>query len=209
MATKKNVKVAFTNSKEFNKVANNSFNELDKVQKSPFAIVNYLNKVVKGTITNCSELEGFSVDNIKAVAKAVKTLHEKRDYFSVDVFYKDYRKEFCVEYVTKPEIDPIFDGCSVFFDSKGNECTYINGTKHTQKPVPHTNKAYLRAFAKLVRMELVAKEKATKKAETDAKKAKREASKKAKQLGDLFLQLNSGKIAFGEYVAKREAIEKA
>lgn len=209
MATKKSVKVAFTNSKEFNKVANTAKVELNKVTTSPFAIVRYLNKVAKGLVTNCSELENCTIENVQAVAKGVKSLHEGRDYFNVDILYKDYRGVFCSEFVTRPELDPIFDGCSVFFDSKGNECTYKNGTKHVQKPISATPKAYFSAFAKLVRVELVAKEKATKKAESEAKKAKREASKKAKQLGELFLQLNSGKIAFAEYVAKREAIEKA
>ena len=198
----------FNNSKEFNNTTKVAKEQLKSTTKSPFYNENELNRIAKGLVTKNTELACFSVESIKKVGAAVKELHtDKRKLFNVDVLHKDNFKRFCNDYVTNTEIDSIFEGCSTFFNSKGEECQMINGKKHTYKPINGTLLGYFNAFARVVRVELVATEKATKRAQSAAQKAQKASAATAKKRNALFIRFNSGKIGFAEYMHELEKIE--
>lgn len=198
----------FNNSKELNNTTKVGSEQLKSTTKSPFYNENELNRIAKGMVTKSTELACYSVESIKKVGAAVKELHtDKRKLYNVDVLKKDNFKRFCNDFVTTVEIDPIFDNCTTFFNSKGEECQIINGKKHIYKPISGTLLGYFNAFARVVRVELVATEKATKRAQSEAKKAKKASAAAAKKRNELFVRFNSGKIGFAEYMHELEKME--
>ena len=102
---------------EFNEVVTSSRNELKNAFKNPFVIINALNKAAKGDFSKLKNCEGLTFDNVKAVAKVVKTLHGNRYAFDVCLLRKDSKGRFCR--MSKSKIMPKFGFDLVDVSEKG------------------------------------------------------------------------------------------
>lgn len=193
--------------KEFAKVAKSAKVEINGIFKSPFVVVNLLNKAAKGDFSKVANCEGLTRDNVAKVAKVVKSLHGGRYYFNLSVFDKDYLGRFCTRANYKGEISDLtadymdINGVSalVYTDSKGREIV-ADGEKYiTLCPIPSTISGVFSAFAKVAKVELVNGEKAEKSAKKAAAKSERE--KKAAKKG-VIADYNAGRISEFELAAK-------
>lgn len=165
------VKVNFT-SKEFTQIVKGAQNEIKGVFKSPFVVVNLLNKAAKGDF---SKIEGctFTPENLAKVAKVCKGLHTERYAFDLCLFEKDSKGRFCALCKLPKGFVYDTDGDSVTYTFKGCE---IVGTNY-MKPIPCTINGVFAAFAKVAKVDIVE----TEKAEKAAQQAQEKAAKKAKK----------------------------
>lgn len=151
--------------KEFNVIVKNANVELNGIFKSPFVVINLLNKVANGTL---SKIEGCEItpENIKKVAKELKQLHGKRYAFDINVLSRDFNGKICNEYASKK--------CPKF----GIKLSNIdeNGYHYT-KEIPCTITGIFNAFARIVKVDI---SESNRQAKADARKAKADAKEKAK-----------------------------
>lgn len=193
--------------KEFAKVAKSARVEINGIFKSPFVVVNLLNKAAKGDFSKVANCDGLTRENVAKVAKVVKSLHAGRYAFDLSVFDKDYLGRFCTRTNYKGEISDLIadymdvNGVSalVYTDSKGREIV-ASGEKYVILcPVPATINGVFAAFAKVAKVELSNNEKAEK-AEKAAKNAAEKAEKAAKK--GVISDYNAGRISEFELAAK-------
>ena len=127
--------------KDFANVCKESKKELNSIFKSPFVVINLLNKVASGTL---SKIEGceISPENIKLVAKELKKMHGLRYPFDASILSKNANGKFCNNYVVKK--------CPKF----GINITDVdtNGW-HYQKEIVCTYTGIYNAFARLAKIE--------------------------------------------------------
>ena len=185
--------------KEFTKIVKSAKGEVNGTFKSPFVIVNLLNKAAKGDFTKVANCEGLNRDNLAKVAKVVKTLHEGRYSFDTIVFEKDYKGRFCTVSPFKGEVRRDYldiSGISalVATDSKGREViTCEDGKMQVFAPISLTIPAFFNAFAKVAKVDILATEKAEKAEKVAAEKAEKEYERNKK---GILRDYNAGK--FGE-----------
>ena len=151
--------------KEFNAIVKNANVELNGIFKSPFVVINLLNKVANGTL---SKIEGCEItpENIKKVAKELKRMHGKRYAFDINVLQRDFNGKICNEYVSKR--------CPKFGIKLSNvdKCGY-----HYTKEIPCTITGIFNAFARIAKVDISEQNKQIK---VDARKEKAVAKEKAK-----------------------------
>lgn len=159
-------------SKEFSQIVKGAKSEINGVFKSPFVVVNLLNKAAKGDF---SKIEGctFTPENLSKVAKVCKSLHGERYAFDLCLFGKDTMGRFCT--LCKLPKDFVYDtdGDSVTYTFKGCEIVGVN----YMKPIACTVNGVFAAFAKVAKVDIVETEKAEKAAEKAAKKAAKDAKR--------------------------------
>lgn len=170
--------------KEFNQVVKAAKGEVNGMFKSPFVIVNLLNKAAKGDLNKIAGVDNFVRDNIKLVAGEVRKLHKGRYLFDLAVLTKDYKGRFCSRRISKTNSvvcvdDMEFEGITsrVYLDNKGREVIALGETYVTLLPLPLTINAFFSAFAAAAKVSLQEKEKAEKAAKKAEKAAKKEAAK--------------------------------
>ena len=168
--------------KEFNSTLKTAKGEIKGIFTSPFVIVNQLNKAAKGDFSKIENCDNLLRENVAKVAKVVKSLHNGRYAFNLDLFVKDYAGRFCTMQVSKKEIETRLDYCdicgvsaAVAIDNKGREvCEDENGNNVIYAPIVCTVTAFFNAFAKVAKVELTASEKAAKETEKAAKRTEKE-----------------------------------
>ena len=192
---------------EFNEVVTSSRNELKDVFRNPFVIINALNKAAKGDFSKLNNCDGLTFENVKAVAKVVKSLHGNRYAFDTCLLLKDSKKRFCR--IAKSKTMPIWGFDIVDVNEKGY--TYL-------KPIALNEIAYFNAFVAIAKAEILKAEKARKKAEKEAEKAAKatlsKAQKKAKSANEkaykeLCAKFYKGEICAEEFATKANALKKA
>ena len=185
--------------KEFTQVVKSAKGEVNGTFKSPFVIINLLNKAAKGDFTKVANCEGLSHENLAKVAKVVKALHGGRYAFDTIVFEKDYKGRFCTVSPFKGEVCRDYldiNGISalVATDSKGREViTCEDGKMQVFAPIALTVPAFFNAFAKVAKVDIIATEKAEKAEKAAAEKAEKEYHRTRK---GILSDYNAGK--FGE-----------
>ena len=191
-------------SKEFNAIVRNANREINGTFKSPFIIVNLLNKAAKGDFSKVENCAGLSRENIALVAKQLRAMYGTRYAFSVDMLCKDYKGRFCSVIANNTDKNAIvmhdyFDlsGVSVCvsIDSKGRELCDNGG--QLLAPIALTVTAFFNAFAKLAKVEIRDNERAEKELAKQAKaqaKADREKSVVAKVFGELAESMSENEI---------------
>lgn len=149
--------------KEFTNVVKGAKVELNGIFKSPFIVVNLLNKAAKGDF---SKVEGANVskENIAKVAKVLKSMHSERYAFNLDLLTKDNKGRFAT--VATSKVMPIWD--YQLIDVLPNK-----GYKY-YKPIQCTINSIFNAFAKVAKVDIIETEKAAKESEKAAKKAAKE-----------------------------------
>lgn len=189
---------------EFNEVVVNGRNELKDTFNNPFVIINALNKAAKGDFSKMKNCEGLTFENVKAVAKVVKTLHGNRYAFDACLLRKDSKGRFCR--ISKSKVMPKWGTDLVDVNEKGY--TYL-------KPIALNGIAFYNAFVAIAKAEISKAEKARKKAEKDAEKAanatlskaqKKEKSAKNKAYKDLCAKFYKGEICAEEFTQKVSAL---
>lgn len=197
-------------SKEFAKVVKSANQELKGTFKSPFVIVNLLNKAAKGDFAKVSGVEGITKENLSTVAKVVKNLHKGRYYFDMCLFEKDYKGRFCT---LQPYKEPVcmydFLGGDIVTDAKGREIRLTDEGAVLFVVVPLTVTGVFNAFAKVAKIDIknaekVAKdmEKAQRANEKAAKKAAKFAAQRAKELSLQYIKGQISELEFSEELAK-------
>lgn len=178
--------------KEFAKVATAAQNEVVTTFKSPFIIINMLNKFVAGDLNKISGCNSLSRENTKVVANHVKKLHKGRYAFDFEVLPKSRYNKRLGYFVPTPnqqhELSNILTGEIVLSTAAGTigkelcvqqaeNGDYIVGVF---KPIALTVPAVFAAFKRLVTNNLREGEKAEKQAAKAAKQAEKQAAKLAK-----------------------------
>ena len=164
-------KVNFT-SKEFSQIVKGAKSEINGVFKSPFVVVNLLNKAAKGDFSKVDGC-GISSDNLAKVAKVCKSLHGERYAFDLCLFEKDSKGRFCTLCKLPKAFVYDTDGDAVTYTYKGGE---IVGTSY-MKPISCTINGVFAAFAKVAKIDITEAEKAQKAAEKAAQKAAKDAKR--------------------------------
>ena len=179
-------------SKEFTKVATAATKEVVTTFKSPFIIINQLNKFVAGDYNKVIGCESLSRENTKIVGAHVKKLHDGRYPFAFDVLPKSRFNKRLGYFVPTPaqqgELSNILAGEIVLSTAAGTigkelcvqqaeSGDYIVGVF---KPISLTVPAVFAAFKRLVANNLREGEKAAKDAAKAAKQAAKQAAKLAK-----------------------------
>lgn len=181
--------------KEFNEVVKGAKVELNGIFKSPFVVVNLLNKAAKG---DYSKIDGCNIgkENLSKVAKVLKSMHNGRYAFDLDLLTKDNQGRF-VSVATSKNV-PIWD--YQLIDILPNK-----GYKY-YKPLACTINSIFAAFAKVAKVEISDNEKAAKESQKAAAKADRI---KAAKLRDLDKAFDKGILTEMEYKNKLAAIKAA
>lgn len=191
---------------EFNEVVTKSRAELNDAFKSPFVILNNLNKAAKGDLSKIKNCEGLTFEDVKAVAKVVKTLHKNRYAFDTCLLRKDSKGRFCR--VSKSKVMPKFGFDLVDVNEKG--FAYL-------RPIALNEIAFYNAFVAIAKGEVSKAAKARKKAAKEAEKAakatlskaqKKEKSAKDKAYKELCAKFYKGEICTEEFTAKVNALKK-
>lgn len=186
-------KVNFS-SKEFTQIVKGATKEINGVFKSPFVVVNLLNKAAKGDF---SKIEGctFTPENLAKVAKVCKSLHGGRYAFDLCLFEKDSRGRFCTLCKLPKAFVYDTDGDAITYTYKGGE---IVGTNY-MKPIACTINGVFAAFAKVAKIDITETEKAEKAAQKAAEKAAKDAKKEYEKMKKgVIADYNKG--MFGEAV---------
>lgn len=181
--------------KEFNEVVKGAKVELNGIFKSPFVVINLLNKAAKGDF---SRIEGTNVskENLAKVAKVLKSMHNKRYAFDLDLLTKDNKGRFVS--VATSKVMPIWD--YQLIDVLPNK-----GYKY-YKPIQCTINAIFNEFAKVAKVEIKETEKAAKESEKAAKDAEKKRENMIKNLNNAFLK---GVLTEVEYNEKLKALKAA
>lgn len=192
---------------EFNEVVTSGRNELKDTFNNPFVIINALNKAAKGDFSKMKNCEGLTFENVREVAKVVKSLHGNRYAFDTCLLHKDNKGRFCR--VSKSKTMPVWGFDIVDVNEKGY--LYL-------KPIALNEIAYYNAFVAIAKAEISKAEKARKKAEKEAEKAAKatlsKAQKKAKSANEkayreLCNKFYKGEICAAEFAEKAEMLKKA
>lgn len=181
--------------KEFNEVVKGAKVELNGIFKSPFVVVNLLNKASKGDF---SKVEGCNVskENLSKVAKVLKSMHNERYAFNLDLLEKDDKGRFCSVATSKNL--PSWD--YQLIDIIPNK-----GYKY-YKPLQCTINSIFNAFAKVAKVDVSEKEKAQKEFLKAAKKVEKVRENRIKDLNNAFAK---GILTELEYNEKMKAVKAA
>ena len=163
-------------SKEFAYLAQQATSEVKGTFASPFVIINQLNKATKGDFTKVEGC-GITCDNLKKVAKQVKTLHNFRYPFDISVLPKTADKKVIGWWTPisaqQSELSSIMCGEVVMCADprfQGRELTIREGVVGVFRPIPLTIMAIFRTFCKVARCEIQEGEKQAKAAQKQAEK---------------------------------------
>lgn len=186
--------------KEFAQIVKGAKKEVNGMFKSPFIIVNLLNKAAKGDFNKIAGVDNeFVRDNIKRVAGEVRKLHDGRYPFDLSVLAKDYKGRFCSRRLSKNNAavcadDVEIEGVTtrVYLDNKGREVLTEGEMYVTLLPLPLTISAFFGAFAAAAKCDIQKREKAereAKKVEKAAKKAEKKLESAKKAVFEVFGEL--------------------
>lgn len=162
--------------KEFNVIVKGAKVELNGIFKSPFVVINLLNKASKGDM---AKINGCNIkpENLKAVANELKRIHGNRYAFVMDVLPKSENGKigYFVEIPEKQnEIVNINNGEIVTFGKK--ELIVNNGKVGIFNPISCTINGIFNAFAKVAKVDISTNEKQSKeRAKIEKKQAKERA----------------------------------
>ena len=161
--------------REFAAIAKEAKNEVKIFSKSPYKIINDLNKAAKKN-EYCNNLP------IKEVANVCKKLHSGRYAFDACLFTKFNGKLYLstlVDGFNKSD----FNHGDIFADSKGRQIIWSDSklSAISLQPITISSDGIFAAFCKVAKIDIQAMNKAKKEAEKEAKKAEAEAAKKAKK----------------------------
>lgn len=183
---------------EFVNVVNNAKSELNGTFKSPFIVINLLNKAAKGDfskVKNCGDLDAT---NIKQVAKALKAIHGKNNAFDFDyllesgICEKNLDGKLCALRLVKQM--PAYTNRLVDIVPNKGYKAYV--------PVNVTINAIFNLFVKAAKVEI----KAVEKAEKAQKASESKELKKAKAvLSNIVRDYNNGKLSEFEFCEKAKA----
>lgn len=164
------VQIARNELNKVNEICKGAKSELDKVQKSIFASLNYLNKLERGTVTGIVNTD--DVQNIKRVCKYFKDTRKTRYGFDVSVLPVDSNGKICVQ-KTCTRINKIpqrYNIVDIKVNNKGAATWYyIAPTNET----PCTARAILNEFLRIMKNEAKANVNEAKAKEAKAKEAKK------------------------------------
>ena len=179
--------------KEFNAIVKGAKVEINGIFKSPFVVVNLLNKAAKGDYL---KIDGCNIgkDNLAKVAKVLKSMHNERYAFNLDLLDKDNKGRFCA--IATSKTMPIWD--YQLIDIIPNK-----GYKY-YKPLQCSINAIFNAFAKIAKIEIGDNEKAAKESEKAAKKAAKTRENRIKDLNNAFAK---GILTEFEYNEKIKALK--
>lgn len=161
--------------REFSAVVKDAKNEVKSFSKSPYKIINDLNKAAKKN-EYCNHLP------IKEVANVCKKLHSGRYAFDVCLFTKFNGKLYLSTLVDGYNKSDFMHG-DTFVDAKGHEIIWSDSklSAISLQPVVISYDGIFAAFCKVAKIDIQAMNKAKKEAEKEAKKAKLEAERAAKK----------------------------
>lgn len=185
----------FSSVSEFVNVVNNAKSELNGTFKSPFIVINLLNKAAKGDfskVKNCSDLD---VSSVKQIAKALKAIHGKNNAFDFDyllesgVCEKNLDGKLCALRLVK-QIPAYKNRLVDIVPNKGYKAFV---------PVNVTINSIFNLFVKAAKVEIKAVEKAAKASESkELKNAKA-------VLSNIVRDYNNGKLSEFEFCEKAKA----
>lgn len=196
-----------TNELKTNELSKAVKNDIKKV--SAFYFVNELNKLAKKN-EFCENV------NIAELSNRLKTIHNERYGFNVNVLTKDYKGRFCTTSKIKAEkVMPVNEGINIetgfelMVDAKtGFELMVDENNNYIIcRPIAPTLIAYINAFVQVVRRAEKAKEEAEKVAKIEAKKVA-EVKEKRPTKKALFADLKAGRITPEEYIEAYNLLEK-
>lgn len=202
METKFNYSVS-----EFNELVINGRMEMKDIFDSPFVVLNNLNKAAKGDFSKIKNCEGLTYENVKPVAKVIKSLHGNRYPFHSCLLQKDSNGRFCR--ISKSKRMPAWGYDIMNVSEKGY--TFL-------RPIALNEIAFYNAFVAIAKAEISKAEKARKKAEKEAEKAAKatlsKAQKKAKTAKDkaykdLCAKFYKGELCAEEFTQKVAALKKS
>lgn len=183
---------------EFVNVVNNAKSELNETFKSPFIVINLLNKAAKGDfakVKNCSDLD---ISSIKEVANALRAIHGKKDAFDFDyliesgVCEKNLDGKLCALRLVK-QIPTYSNRLVDIIPNKGYKAFV---------PVNVTINAIFNLFVKAAKVEIKKVEKAAKAAKASENKELKAAKSK---LNNIVRDYNNGKLSEFEFCEKAKA----
>ena len=181
--------------KEFNEVVKGAKVELNGIFKSPFIVVNLLNKAAKGDF---SKVEGCNVskENLSKVAKVLKGMHNDRYAFNLDLLEKDNKGRFCSVATSKNLPSWNYQLINIIPNK---------GYKY-YKPLQCSINSIFNAFAKVAKVEIKDIENTQKAAEKAQKSAAKVRENRIKDLNNAFAK---GILTEVEYNTKMQAIKAA
>ena len=161
--------------KEFSQLVKSANEELNGTFKSPFVIINLLNKAAKGDFTKVANCEGLTRENLAKVAKVVKSLHTYQKPFDFSVLPKVCGKLGTFTIVPEMQSEKASILCGDIVTFKGKELSVNeNGFIGIFRPISLTINGVFNAFAKVAKVQISENEKAEKESEKAAKKAAKE-----------------------------------
>ena len=192
-------------SKEFAQIVKGAKTEINGVFKSPFVVVNLLNKAAKGDFSKIDGC-GISSDNLAKVAKVCKSLHTERYAFDLSLFEKDGKGRFCTLCKLPKAFVYDTEGDAITYTYKGGE---IVGTSY-MKPISCTINGVFAAFAKVAKVDIVETEKAEKAAQREAEKAAKKAKKEYEKMKKgVISDYNKGMITEASLAEKLAQLREA
>lgn len=168
--------------KEFGTIAKGAKVELNGIFKSPFVVVNLLEKAAKGDFSKVANCAVLTCENVSKVASVLKGITNNKKAFDLDIFSKDSKGRFCYGYtktnVSNTDICDVLNG-QICFDAKGREIFVNDKNEYIAfNPIPCTILGVFNAFAKYAKVDITTSEKAAK----ESKKAAKKAAKAAKEM---------------------------
>lgn len=181
--------------KEFAQIVKSAKVEINGIFKSPFVVINLLNKAAKGDF---NKIKGANIsrENLAKVAKVLKGLHSGRYAFDMCLLTKDNKGRICS--VSTSKIMPVWD--YQLIDVLPNK-----GYKY-YKPINLTINALFNEFAKVAKVEIKEIENAEKEDKKAAKKAEKVLENRIKDLNNAF---SKGILTEFEYNEKMKALKAA
>ena len=158
--------------KEFSQLVKSANIELKSTFKSPFVIINLLNKAAKGDFAKVANCDGLTKENLAKVAKVVKSMHANRYAFDTCILPKCNGKlgTFIIVPEKQNEKSAIlcgeivtYNGKVLSLDDKENVGIF--------RPVPLTINGVFNAFAKVAKVQISENEKTEREAAKVAKRA--------------------------------------
>lgn len=200
----------FTSVNEFNATSKDAKSEINGIFKSPFVVINLLNKAAKGDFSKVANCSTLKAENLKKVAKAVKGMHKYSTPFAFNflldsgVCVKDFNGRLC--YVCKWESQADFAAINngeIVCNNKGMELVINDGKVYVLRPVILSIIGVYNAFAKVVKNDVKETEKESKKA-AKARESKELKAAKAR-LNNAIRDYNGGIISEIEFCERAKA----
>lgn len=164
------VQIARNELNKVNAICKGAKSELDKVQKSIFSSINYLNKLEKGSVTGIVNTD--DVQNIKRVCKYFKDTRKTRYGFDVSILPVDSNGKICIlkSSTSINKIPQRYNIVGMKVNSKGIAIWYYIAPTNE---IPCTARVILNEFLRIMKNEAKANVNEAKANEAKANEAKK------------------------------------